>query len=286
MRRPPLASKTVLITGCSTGIGFATACALRDKGWTVVPTVRSDADFRTLELEKMNPVKLDITDEYSIQQAVTTTLSLTEGKLGGIVNNVGIGQMGAIEDLSLEAMRNQFEVNVFGMQALTNQLIPTFRQQGYGRIVNISSVLGRVSMPFAGIYSATKFAMEAMGDAMRIELIGTGIGVSLIEPGPIETAFRSSANNYADMYLTAGESRFADHYRTQLDEQRKMTTQNSRFMLPPEAVAKKVHHALNSRYPHRRYTVTFPATLGMLLRRFAPYALSDAILSRKLPRKT
>ena len=284
MRRPVVKSKTVLVTGCSTGIGLATACYLRDRGWTVIPTVRTDADFRKLELEQMNPVKLDITDQSSIESAASSALSLTGGSLGALVNNMGVGMMGAMEDQTLESMKQQFDVNVFGMQALTNQLIPTFLEQQYGRIVNISSVLGRVSIPFAGIYSATKFAMEAMSDAMRVELSRNGIGVSLVEPGPIQTAFRDTVTTYADMYLNSYSSRFSDHYAKQLEEQRNLTTENSRFMLPPEAVAKKVFHAINTRTPKRRYTVTFPAFAGAMLRRFAPYSLTDALLSKKLPK--
>ena len=284
MKRPRVKSKTALVTGCSTGIGFATACYLRDRGWTVIPTVRTDADFRKLELEQMNPVKLDITEQSSIEAAASTTLSLTGGSLGALVNNIGVGMMGAMEDQTQESMKQQFEVNVFGMQALTNQLIPTFLEQKHGRIVNISSVLGRISIPFTGVYSATKFAMEAMTDAMRVELSREGIGVSLIEPGPIQTAFRETANTYADMYLNSYSSRFSEHYARQLEEQRNLTTENSRFMLPPEAVAKKVYHAVNSGNPKRRYTVTFPAFVGAMLRRFAPYALTDTLLTRKLPK--
>ncbi len=155
----------------------------------VVPTARKAEDLQRLRENGFEPVELDVADSDSVQRAADEVLRRVDGRLGALVNNAGFGQPGAMEDISRDVLRYQFEVNVFGMQELTNRCIPVFRQQGRGRIVNISSVVGRVSLPFLGSYSATKFAMEAISDALRMELRDAGIAVSLVEPGPIATSF-------------------------------------------------------------------------------------------------
>jgi NAD(P)-dependent dehydrogenase (short-subunit alcohol dehydrogenase family) len=190
VKLPPVEPKSVLVTGCSSGIGAATATLLRKRGWKVFPTARNPDDLDQLRKDGFEAIHLDLGDSASVQAAADVALEVMEGNPGALVNNAGYGQPGALEDLSRDAMRAQFEVNVFGMQELTNRFIPVFRKQRAGRIVNVSSVVGRVSLPFSGIYSATKFAMEAMSDAMRVEFSDSGIGVSLVEPGPITTHFR------------------------------------------------------------------------------------------------
>jgi NAD(P)-dependent dehydrogenase (short-subunit alcohol dehydrogenase family) len=283
MKFPGVVSKSVLVTGCSSGIGLATARLLRDRGWAVLPTARKPGDMDRLRDEGFNPVQLELTDSAAIQHVANDVLRLFGGKLGALVNNAGYGQPGAMEDMTREAMREQFEVNVFGLQELTNQLVPAFRRQGYGRIVNVSSVLGRLSIPFLGIYSASKHAVEAMSDAMRVELWNSGVAVSLIEPGPIETSFRKTSKERA---LSQREhfrrSPFEPYYREQMDRAETEKKLTHIFMSSPEAVARKILHALESPRPRRRYPVTAVAYGMELLRRFAPDGFIDRLMSRRL----
>jgi short-subunit dehydrogenase len=200
-----------------------------------------------------------------------------------LVNNAGYGQPGAMEDMTRDAMREQFEVNVFGLQELTNQLVPAFRRQGYGRIVNVSSVLGRISIPFSGLYSASKFAVEAMSDAMRIELWNSGVAVSLVEPGPIETAFRKTSKELArSQQEHFGRSHFEKHYREHVKEEKTEDKFTHVFTLPPEAVARKILHALESPRPRRRYPVTAVAYMIEFLRWFVPDGMIDRVMARRL----
>ncbi len=272
---------SVLITGTSSGIGLAAALEMKQRGWTVFAAARKQVDLADLESQGLIPVHLDVADTASIDQAVTDVLSQCDGQLTGLVNNAGFGQPGAIEDLSLDAMRTQFEVNVFGLQVLTNRFLPGMIQQGHGRIVQISSVVGRVSLPFMGVYSASKFAVEALADAQRVELTGTGVRLSLVEPGPITTRFSKNAISSTHSGLSAEHSRFADLYKKELAD-RASDRDPRPFSLPPEAVARKIAHALTSPHPRRRYKVTFPAYLGAFMSRAAPDALIDWMLAREL----
>lgn len=278
---PSVKPQNVIVTGCSSGIGAATAVVLRSRGWNVVPTARRDQDLERLQREGFTPLRLDVADSSSVQQAAEEVLHCFDGAPGALVNNAGFGQLGAIEDLSRDTMKRQFEVNVFGMQEFTNCLIPVFRQQGHGRIVNISSVFGRVCMPFNALYSASKFAMEALSDGLRVELDGTGIGVSLIEPGPIQSAFRENALAQTASIRIDG-SPFEDMYRESISRRQSEPQKKRRFTLPPEAVAGKIVHALESARPRRRYCVTVHAYGGAFLRRFAPEGLLDWIMIRSL----
>ncbi len=287
MKYPLVSTRTVLVTGCSSGIGLATARLLRNHGWVVLPTARKREDLDRLQAEGFKPVELDVGDGASVRRAAKEALDHFGGRVGALVNNAGYGQPGAVEDLSREVMRHQFEVNVFGLQELTNLLIPTFREQGYGRIVNISSVVGRVAIPFMGIYAASKWAVEALSDALRVELRGTGIAVALVEPGPIATAFHDNAVERAKSQIDkVGQSRFADRYRRQIAGERTESSLSAPFEKPPEAVARKILHALESPRPHTRYPVTFPAYGGAFLRRFAPDWLLDEIMARRLKSPT
>ena len=283
MNCSPVKDRTVLITGCSSGIGEATAHLLKQAGWRVLPSARKNSDLERLQSQGYEAVRLDLADPESVEQAVQDVLAQCDQRLGAIVNNAGFGQPGAIEDVGRESMRYQFEVNVFGMQDLTNRLLPSFRKQGYGRIVNISSVVGRVCLPFFGFYSASKFAMEAISDALRVELHGSGIGVSLVEPGPIDTAFGKNARERASQSLDLREATFAELYESQITGQRRKKS-TERFRLAPEAVAKKILHALTSSRPQSRYCVTIPAYLGAFLRRFAPTGVVDRMLVHRIPK--
>lgn len=285
MRYPVPSSKTVLITGCSSGIGLATAHVLRAAGWRAVPTARKVEDLARLRADGFTPVALDVADPASVAAAVDATLALTGGTLGALVNNAGYGQPGAMEDLARDDMRRQFEVNVFGLQDLTNRLLPVFRAAGAGRVVNISSVVGRLSLPFLGIYSASKFALEAISDAMRVELTGTGIAVSLVEPGPIATRFGDNSTAAGRARLTDAPSRFREDYRRELGEEAEKTDRYRAFRLPPEAVAEKIRHAIESPRPRTRYPVTLVAHFGAFTARHAPDAVKDAVMRRRWEQK-
>lgn len=282
----PAIPKSVLLTGCSSGIGLATAEALRDAGWQVFPTARKPEDLDMLRTAGFAPIELDTGDSASVQAAAAAALEASRGELGALVNNAGYGQPGALEDLDRNALRRQFEVNVFGLQELTNALVPHFRAKGTGRIVHVSSVLGFISSPFIGAYCASKFAVEALADAQRIELADSGVMISLINPGPIQTRFRLRAVEETAVAVDADKSRFGESMVKEIERRRaKKGKSGNKFVLPPEAVAKKIQHALESSRPKRRYCVTIPAYLGAFLRRFAPYSLTDAIQKRSVKKK-
>lgn len=288
MKSPPIQLKTVLITGCSSGIGLATARMLRDHGWQVASTARKPVDLDRLRADGFDPVELDVTDSASIADAAHQVLQRFNGQLGALVNNAGFGLTCAIEDASRAMLRDVFEVNVFGLQELTNRFIPLFRQQGYGRIINVSSVLGELSLPFAGIYSASKFAVEALSDALRRELFDSGIAVSVIQPGPIETRFSENLAHRTESYGTNPSSPFAKFNRAMIDVRKtgKAARTADAFMKPPEAVAEKILHCLESSHPPIRARVTVVAHFGAFVRRFVSAACLDAIMISKLKKKT
>jgi NAD(P)-dependent dehydrogenase (short-subunit alcohol dehydrogenase family) len=273
----------VLVTGCSSGIGLATARVLQQRGWEVVPTARSDGDLAMLRADGFRPVRLDVADSGSVAACATEALEILGGAIGGLVNNAGLGVPGPLEEIPREALRRQFEVNVFGAQDLANRLIPVMRAQGWGRIVNVSSVLGRIVTPMTGAYCASKFALEALSDALRVELWDSGIGVSIVEPGPIVSEFRRNAAATAEAVLDVAGSRYADHLRGEIDRRKKQEKKPDGFTLGPEAVAAPIAHALESARPRRRYCVTIAAHLGAFAARFAPPALLDWANRRGLP---
>ena len=283
MHRPPVQVKTVLVTGCSSGIGRATARMLRDNGWTVLPTARKDEDLAALKTEGFEPVRLDVAKPESVIAATDEVLKRLDGRLGALVNNAGFGQAGAAEDLTREALAYQLDVNLVGVHDLTRRFIPVMRRQGWGRIVNVSSVLGRIVIPFYGAYCASKYAMEGLTDAMRIELWRTGIGVSLIEPGPIVSEFRRNAAYRAQESLDLKQARHGDYSDKEIQRRIKQQKKPDTFTRPPEDVAVKILHAIASSHPKRRYRVTIPAYLGTWAARFAPDWMLDAFRTRKLP---
>ena len=285
MKAQPVQDRSVLVTGCSSGIGLATAELLRSRGWKVFPTARKAADLQTLGQAGFDAVELDVASSASICSAVDAVLERNGGRLGALVNNAGFGMPGAIEDLTRDAMRQQFEVNLFGLQELTNRIIPVFREQGGGRIVNVSSVVGRLSLPFMGIYSASKFALEAVSDVLRIELSTASITISLVEPGPISTRFSTNCAEEGEIHLDAARSRFGGNYRKFFEKRREGGMSEDRFRLPPEAVAGKIRHALESPRPKIRYCVTLPAHLGSLAARIMPAAWIDRAMIRQIHKR-
>ena len=284
MKRYPLVGeKVAVVTGASTGIGRATARLLKARGWRVFPTARSRTDLDLLRGEGFQPVELDLADSDSVEYAAKEVLELSLGIIGAVVNNAGYGQPGALEDLSRAALRKQFETNVIGTLDFTNRFIPTLRAQKSGRIVIVSSVVGRVVIPFLGAYSASKFALEAIGDGLRMELGPVGVSVSLVEPGPIQTCFRKRVVSEAARGLEMRNSAFAKQYAKELSEpERTYSRPTDVFRKPPEAVARKIVHALESRHPRARYPVTAPAWLGDFAARFFPSRLKDALLASKV----
>ena len=287
MSTAPVKSKTVLVTGCSSGIGLATAKLLRDCGWQVAPTARKAEDLEMLRAEGFDPIRMDVADSASIADASNEVLRRFNGQLGALVNNAGFGITAAMEDCSREMLRSVFEVNLFGMQELTNRFVPVFRKQKYGRIVNISSVLGELALPFAGAYSASKFAVEAASDALRRELFDSGVSVSIIQPGPIDSKFSKNLAHRTDEFEANPDSPFLSFYKEAIETRKNGTAGRTAegFMKPPEAVAEAVFQCLEKRRPPRRVRVTVVAHFGAFARRFLPAALIDAIAVSKLRKK-
>jgi len=269
-------SKSVLITGCSTGIGSCLAHGLRERGYRVFASARKETDVATLSAAGFTSLPLDLDSSGSIRAAVETVLDRTQGRLYALINNGAYGQPGAVEDLSRAVLRAQFETNLFGTQELTNLVIPAMRAQGEGRIIQMSSMLGIVCLAYRGAYNATKFALEALSDTMRLELRDTDIHVSLIEPGPIESRFRANAYAVFQRNIDREHSVHREYYASV--EKRLEGPKPVPFTLPPEAVLKKVIHALEARRPKARYGVTFPAHLFLMLRRLLPVRVLDRIL--------
>lgn len=269
-------ARAVLITGCSSGIGRCLANGLRERGYRVFATARREQDVAALSEAGFESLQLDLDSPESLHNAVKTVLERTQGRLYALINNGAYGQPGAVEDLSRDVLRAQFETNLFGTQELTNRVIPAMRAQGGGRIINISSILGIVCFAYRGAYNATKFALEALSDTLRLELRGTNIHVSLIEPGPIESRFRANAFDAFKRHIDREHSAHREHYARL--EKRLEGTKPMPFTLPPEAVLKKVIRALEARRPKARYGVTIPTHLFLVLRRVLPTRVLDAIL--------
>jgi NAD(P)-dependent dehydrogenase (short-subunit alcohol dehydrogenase family) len=270
--------KTILITGCSSGIGLASAQLLRGRGWRVLATARTEADLDMLRREDVEALALDLADPASIARCADEALRLTGGRIDAVFNNGAYGQVGAVEDLTPEILRSQIEVNLIGTHDLTRRLIPAMRAAKHGRIVQCSSVLGFVSVPYRGAYCASKFALEALSDAMRHELAGTGIHVSVIQPGPIRTRFveRALANFRATIDIDGSAHR--ETYRARLAAME--AGGKSTFKLEPEAVAWKLLHAVESQRPKRRYKVTVPTYVAAVGRRLLPAPVADWLAQR------
>ncbi len=272
-------ARSVLITGCSSGIGHCLARGLRERGWRVFATARKPADVARLAAEEFESLPLDLNDSASLTAAVGEVLRRTGGRLEALVNNGGFGLPGAVEDLPRDGLRAQFETNVFGGQELIRLLMPVFRAQDEGRIVQMSSMLGYVALAYRGAYCASKYAIEGLTDALRLELRDTNIQVSIVEPGPIVARFRDNAHLAFRKFIAKDHSAHRTQYEAmiaRLEGQRGPQP----FTLPPEAVLKKVIHALESHRPRRRYRVTVPAHVSAAFARLLPTPLLDWVLDR------
>jgi NAD(P)-dependent dehydrogenase (short-subunit alcohol dehydrogenase family) len=276
-------SKAVLITGCSTGIGRATAERLAQSGHRVYATARRVATIEDLAAAGCRILPLDVCDEASMKAAVET-VETNEGAVGILVNNAGYSQSGAVESLPIERIRRQFETNVFGLVRLTQLALPGMRRQRWGRIVNLSSMGGKLTFPGGGVYHATKHAVEALSDALRFEVAGFGIDVVVVEPGLIRTNFGQAA--VASMDAARGaDSPYAAFNAAVAKATADVYHTGPLAMLAggPEAVAKVIERAISAPRPKPRYTVTASATLLLTQRRLFSDRLWDAFLRTQFP---
>lgn len=266
--------RSVLITGCSCGIGLTLAHGLRTRGYRVFATARKAEDVARLAAVGFESLPLDLDCSASIRAAVEEVLRRTDGELYALVNNGAYGQPGAVEDLTRDTLRRQFETNVFGTQELTNLVLPAMRARNEGRIVQVSSLLGIVCLAYRGAYNASKFALEALSDTLRLELRDTKIFVALIEPGPIKSRFRDNAYAAFRANIDAAHSAHRENYAAMI---RRLEGRSGPlpFTRPADAVLPKVLHALEAARPRIRYRVTVPAHLFALLKRLLPFAALD-----------
>ena len=269
----PVSNRSVLITGCSSGIGLASAIVLKQRGWRVLATARKPEDLAMLRGHGFDALYLELADAKSIESCATEALRLTGGKLTALVNNAAYGQVGAVEDLTVGVLRHQFEVNVIGTHDLTHRLIPAMRANQAGRIVQISSVLGLMSAPYRGAYCASKFALEGLTDALRMELHGSGIRVSIIEPGPVRTKFLETALAALKANVDLTGSVHKDVYARRIGSME--TGGKSTFKVEPEDVAKRVILAIEGANPKPRYFVTVPTHAANILKRALPTVILD-----------
>lgn len=269
----------ILMTGCSSGIGHHAAFYLRERGWNVIPTARKTEDVEALKAAGFSALRLDLADSQSIHQAVEDALALTGGTLDALFNNGAYGQPGALEDISRDAMRLQFETNLFGTHELTNAVIPIMRRQGRGRIIQNSSVLGFIGMPFRGPYNATKFALEGLSDTLRLELAPANIQVVLIEPGPITSRFRENAYEALKQHVDREHSPHRAIYA--ILDKRFTSVEESKYTLGPEAVSEVLLKALTVKRPKARYPVTTPTKFAAWMKRLLSDRRLDAILAKE-----
>jgi len=271
--------QSILISGCSSGIGLCVAEGLLARGYRVFASARREEDVQLLRDRGLEALRLDLADSSSIEGAVDEVLERTGGSLDALFNNGAYGQPGAVEDLRRDVLREQFETNLFGTHELTCKVLPIMRRQGHGRIIHNSSVLGLIALPFRGAYNSSKYALEGLTDTLRLELHGSGIHISLIEPGPVISRFRANAMAKYQQNIDKTNSPFRETYEA-MERRLKKEGPAAPFTLPPEAVLEKVVHALESKRPKVRYYVTFPTYLFATLRRLLPHRGLDWVLRR------
>ncbi len=272
--------KTVLITGCSSGIGYDAAHGLRAAGWRVFASCRKQADCDRLAGEGFDAPLIDYADPDTIRSGLAQVLDATGGTLDALFNNGAFAIPGAVEDIPREALRLIFEANVFGLHDLTCEVIPVMRRQGHGRIVNNSSVLGLVAMKWRGPYVATKFALEGLTDVMRVEMSDTPIKVITIEPGPITSNIRKNSIPHFERFVDWAASPRADQYEHQLRKRLYESRGPDRFELPASAVTTKLLRALTHPNPKPRYYVTTPTYLMGIARRILPSRALDWLVQQ------
>ena len=275
------AEKSILITGCSSGIGYDAALGLRNRGWRVFASCKQAKDCARLKDEGFEAPRIDYTDTTSIEEGLAEVLAATGGTLDALFNNGAHGLPGAVEDLPTDALRATFEANVFGWHHLTCAVIPVMRAQGHGRIVQNSSVLGFVPYLWRGAYVATKYAIEGLTDVLRLEMHGTGIHVILIEPGPITTKIRVNSIPHFERWINWKASPRKDQYEDSLLKRLYQEPGGKDpFELPPSAVTAKLIRALEAPNPSPRYFVTTPTYMMDMLRRTLPSRALDWVIRK------
>jgi NAD(P)-dependent dehydrogenase (short-subunit alcohol dehydrogenase family) len=276
-------SKIVLITGCSSGIGDETARHLAARGWTVYATARRPETLADLEAAGCKTLACDVTDEESMRGCVDAVVA-AEGAVGVLVNNAGYSQSGAVESVDMDSIRRQFETNVFGLIRMSQLVLPGMRDQRWGRIVNISSMGGRLTFPGGGIYHATKHAVEAICDAMRFEVAGFGVDVVCVEPGLIVTGFGDAAARSLEEGAS-GEGPYGDfNARVGTATEGVYKGPMRRLGGGPETVARTIEKAITARRPRSRYKVTPSAKLAIAQRRLVSDRLWDRAMAAQFPR--
>jgi short-subunit dehydrogenase len=278
-------SKAVLITGCSSGIGHATAARLAENGWNVYATARNADKLSELAEQGCKTLSLDVEDEDSMKAGVAE-VEEAEGAVGVLINNAGYSQSGAVESVPMDKIRKQFETNVFGLVRMTQLVLPGMRKQGWGRIVNLSSMGGKLVFPGGGYYHATKYAVEAISDALRYEVKGFGVDVVLIEPGLIVTNFGGTAAGSIGNGSGDGDSDAYEKFNKAVGKATAGIYEGPAAKLggPPEAVAKVIDKAISSKRPRPRYTVTPSAKLLMAQRRLVSDRMWDRMMRSQFPR--
>ncbi len=270
--------RSILITGTSSGIGAYCARALMDDGWRVYATARKKSDIEAMQEAGIACFYLDYCEPDSIEACLQAVLEQNGGMLDALFNNGAYAQAGAVEDLPVDALRAQFEANFFGWHDLTRKVVTVMRQQGHGRIVHCSSIVGLMPVKYRGAYCASKHALEGLMQCMRMELSGSGIHVSLIEPGPVESEIARNGLPWFERNIDFENSAHRIAYRNQVDRLQSGGTK-SRFKPGPRAVYKELKHALNDPRPKPHYVVTLPAKSGVVLKRLLPMRLFYRILS-------
>jgi len=271
---------SVLITGCSSGIGLSTAILLKEQGFTVFATARKEDDVLKLKNLGFTSYLLDVTKHDTIHKTLQEILEITQGTLDVVFNNAGFGQPGAVEDLKTEVLKKQFETNVFGLHELTQAVVPIMRKQGHGKIIQHSSVLGLISLKYRGAYNASKYAIEGLTDTLRLELEGSNIFVSLLNTGPIKSHFRQNALAMFKKNINANSSFHKADYDKQLSERLNSKEATVPFTLEPIAVSNIVLKIINSSRPRPRYYITNATHILGFLKRILPTRWLDIILKR------
>lgn len=276
-----MASRSILITGCSSGIGYDAAHGLREAGWRVFASCRNEEDCERLRAQGFDSPRIDYANPDTLTTGLAAVLSATQGRLDALYNNGAFAVPGALEDLPREGLAHIFETNLFGVHDLTCRVIPVMRAQGGGRIVNCSSVLGLVALRWRGAYVATKFALEGLSDTLRMEMDGTGIHVILLEPGPVTSDIRRKSIPHFERFIDWQASPRASQYREQLRPRLYKPGENTdRFELPASAVTAKLLRALEAPRPKARYFITTPTYAMNILRRVLPTRALDWVLRK------
>jgi NAD(P)-dependent dehydrogenase (short-subunit alcohol dehydrogenase family) len=271
-------TRTILITGCSSGIGWHCAQGLKARGWRVMATARQAEDLARLAEQGLEALPLDYADRHSVAALAEEVSARCGGRLDALFNNGAYGQPGAVEDLTREVLEAQFAANVFGWHQLTRECLALMRANGHGRIVQCSSVLGLVALKWRGAYNASKFAIEALSDTLRLELRGSPIHVALIEPGPIASKFTQNALKMFEQNIDEASSHYKEAYVRQ--RARMGRGGSARYKLGPEAVLDALVHAIESDRPKARYYVTKPTHYMAFARRVLPQRLLDRLLDK------